>query len=377
MNTPYQITGDPSGNQTVTVVIDSKIHVSHTSEPAGRRVLELLGDLTLSDAEREEAILHAMAPLTGIAANVDDSRVTVEDRRVLFDGENLPTALTRKIVAVVRDGLPLAPWKRFVVRLFENPSRGAQAELNEFLETASLPITEDGCFLAYKRVTEDYRDLRTQTFDNSVGSVVEMPREDVDPDRDRTCSRGLHFCSQDYLAHFYSGGGRIVIVKVNPTDVVSIPSDYQFTKGRTWRYEVVGEVPLETETDKEAWGVYDNTFTSFPDGVEDDPLDWDADEDDSVTDRCGYCDVLFDIDDLDDYGYCVDCGDEVEADEEAETADAFDEYGEPYDSADSAGFTVADYQAGASTTAPPPFVGEAPVQNLTRLQKLRLKFGRS
>jgi hypothetical protein len=53
----------------------------------------------------------------------------------------------------------------------------------------------------------------------------------------------LHFCSQDYLPHFGNGyDSRVVIVKINPADVVSIPSDYNNAKGRACRYEVVGEI---------------------------------------------------------------------------------------------------------------------------------------
>jgi hypothetical protein len=33
-----------------------------------------------------------------------------------------------------------------------------------------------------------------------------------------------------------------MLVKVNPADVVSIPSDYNNAKGRAWKYEVVGEM---------------------------------------------------------------------------------------------------------------------------------------
>jgi len=47
------------------------------------------------------------------------------------------------------------------------------------------------------------------------------------------------------LNHF--GGERIVIVKINPADVVSIPSDYNDAKGRTCRYEVIGELGVEAE----------------------------------------------------------------------------------------------------------------------------------
>ncbi len=36
-----------------------------------------------------------------------------------------------------------------------------------------------------------------------------------------------------------------MILKVNPKDVVSIPSDYDNAKGRTCRYEVIGELERE------------------------------------------------------------------------------------------------------------------------------------
>jgi hypothetical protein len=80
---------------------------------------------------------------------------------------------------------------------------------------------------------------------NSVGEIVEMERNEVDDNKDRTCSTGLHFCSQDYLNHF--GGERVVIVKINPRDVVSIPSDYNDSKGRACRYEVVGELGVDPD----------------------------------------------------------------------------------------------------------------------------------
>jgi len=79
--------------------------------------------------------------------------------------------------------------------------------------------------------------------DNSVGNVLEMPRNEVDADKDRTCSTGLHFCSYDYLKSFH--GERVVVLKINPKDVVSIPSDYNNSKGRTCRYEVVDEIELD------------------------------------------------------------------------------------------------------------------------------------
>ena len=72
-----------------------------------------------------------------------------------------------------------------------------------------------------------------------------MERNQVDDDQNQTCSTGLHFCSQEYLNHF--GGARTVIVKINPRDVVSIPNDYNNSKGRACRYEVIGELGVDPE----------------------------------------------------------------------------------------------------------------------------------
>jgi hypothetical protein len=127
--------------------------------------------------------------------------------------------------------------------LMLNPSKRAVTELYGFLEKNNLPITPDGSFLAYKRIRQDYKDVYTGTMDNSVGKVVEMERNRVDDDQNRTCSTGLHFCSHGYLSHY--SGERIVIVKINPRDVVSIPTDYNDSKGRACRYEVIDEIDKE------------------------------------------------------------------------------------------------------------------------------------
>ena len=127
----------------------------------------------------------------------------------------------------------------------ENPSKRAVDELYGFLEKNDLPITPDGQFLAYKKVRHDFKDCHTGTMDNSPGQVVSMERNQVCEDKDLTCSYGLHFCGMSYLRHF--GGDKTVIVKINPRDVVSIPSDYNEAKGRACRYEVIAEMEGEPE----------------------------------------------------------------------------------------------------------------------------------
>lgn len=149
-------------------------------------------------------------------------------------------ALLDRIIESYKQGKDVNYLIKFLDNVVANPLDSAIQELFLFLEANELPITNDGCFLAYKRVNNNYTDCYTGTMDNSIGKVVYMERKKVNPDRRQTCSVGLHFCSSSYL-NYYSGA-RIVVVKVNPADVVAIPENYNNAKGRTWKYRVIGEL---------------------------------------------------------------------------------------------------------------------------------------
>ena len=169
--------------------------------------------------------------------------VEVVNGQVLYNGKPIHGVLVNKIVQMFEEGFDITPMVNFLKNLMLNPSKRAVDELYGFLEAGNMAITPDGCFLAYKKVRDDYRDCHSGKFDNSVGQVLSMPRNEVDDDKDRTCSYGFHFCSHSYLKHF--GGSRVMVLKINPMDVASIPSDYNLAKGRTCRYEVVGELNKE------------------------------------------------------------------------------------------------------------------------------------
>jgi hypothetical protein len=168
--------------------------------------------------------------------------VQIKGGAITYNGEVFHNTLTKRILSFMRDGLPHQPLVKFFENLMANPSKRAVDELYDFLEVGELPITEDGCFLAFKNVRSNYMDIHSGTFRNMVGDVCEMQRNRVDEDKERTCSYGLHFCSIAYLPHFSDDdGGHTMIVKINPKDVVAIPADYNNTKGRCARYEVVDE----------------------------------------------------------------------------------------------------------------------------------------
>lgn len=110
-----------------------------------------------------------------------------------------------------------------------------------FLKKNDLSITKEGKVLAWKVVRPNYKDKHSNTFDNSVGQVVEMPRSQVNDDDTQHCSYGLHVCSWGYLSSFSSYGDPVMQVEVDIKDIVSIPLDYDGEKVRVCKYKVVAE----------------------------------------------------------------------------------------------------------------------------------------
>ncbi len=184
--------------------------------------------------------------------------IEVEDGVLFYQGEEVNGYVVDKILSFMADGLPVEPLINFLTNLLENPSKRSIEELYKFLEHKNMPITDDGCFLGYKGVNDDYTDVHSSTFDNTPGQVHEMPRRSVDDDFRHGCSYGFHVGSLEYAT---SWGRRTVIVKVNPKDVVSVPECSNFQKLRTAKYEVIedykGALPQNYTKDTDPYGLGD------------------------------------------------------------------------------------------------------------------------
>ncbi len=233
MSYPYLIQGN-----NVVVVIGNKSHTISKTHITYQKVVDAI------KAGDWETVKDVIEPKK-VVLNYGQGNVSIQGETLFWKGKELNTGLSVRMIQMLQEGFPIEPMVNFMENLYKNPSHRAVTELYGFLEKNNLPITPDGHFLAYKKVRDDYKDVHSGTMDNSVGQIVEMERHEVDDNRDRTCSTGLHFCGMSYLNSF--GGARTVIVKVNPADVVSIPSDYNDAKGRACRYEVVGELNVEPE----------------------------------------------------------------------------------------------------------------------------------
>ncbi len=167
--------------------------------------------------------------------------IEMKGGQIYHDGVAVVGVLGDRMLQMVEEGFDLTPMSNFLKNLMENPAKRVVDHLYPFLDHGKNPITEDGCFLAYKAVREDFKDIHSGQFDNSVGQVLSMPRNRVDEDPNNTCSYGFHVCSFDYLPHFAHANGHVMVCKVNPADVVAIPRDYNNTKMRVCKYEVIGE----------------------------------------------------------------------------------------------------------------------------------------
>ena len=213
--------------------------------------------------------------------------------------EALPTATSDELLEIVDVQKAVATFsdgfieiKNGQVAYQGEASMQSQKELYDFLEHEHLPITEDGYFLAYKAVRSDFKDKYRGTFDNRVGQVVSMQRAKVDDDRVRGCSDGLHAGALNYVAGYGSleGGDKIVIVKINPRDVVSVPSDCNCEKLRTCQYEVVGEYQGELLKPLYSANFSDGEYADYED-EEDYDMDgeyWDQFDDNEDDDEDDY-----------------------------------------------------------------------------------------
>lgn len=220
----------------IILVIDGKSHtISKDTHISYVKIIDAL------KAQDWDVLRDLVEPKNAIV-NFGKGYVTIEGTKVFWKGQPFHNALADRMIEMYQDGFPIQPMVNFMENLMKNPSKQSVDQVYGFLEKNKLPITEDGHFLAYKRVSKNYLDIHSGTVDNSIGQKPKMDRNLVDDNPDSHCSSGLHFCSESYLGHFGHSSDPVMILKINPADVVSIPTDYNGAKGRCSEYEVIGQV---------------------------------------------------------------------------------------------------------------------------------------
>ncbi|MCV0439857.1 MAG: hypothetical protein K5880_14755 [Hydrogenophaga sp.] len=224
-----------SPDMNITIVLDGQARSVAANHPNHNLVLEAIREERWGDLENLVEIPKAIQTYS-------EGNVTVnENGDVFFGGEQVHSTIAERITMFFQQGLDFRPLVAFMENLMANPSRRAVEELYGFLENEGMALTDDGCFVGYKGVNADFTDRHSGQFDNSPGTVLEMARNLVDDDARRSCSNGFHVGSQRYAASWATSSGRLLLVKVNPADAVSVPYDGA-EKLRVCRYEVIREV---------------------------------------------------------------------------------------------------------------------------------------
>lgn len=223
--------------RTVFALLDNgKSYSANDTHPAFDEIKAAIAD---GDADALPALFDM-----GKAINLrSGGSIVVRDGVIYIDGEQVVGAIEERIFEKLDNGGDINALVEFQRKLMLNPSFRVREQLYEFIERgAQIGIADNGNIMAFKIVRKDdygFVSHYDASVRHDVGTYVTMDRTKVDDDPNRTCSAGLHACSEGYLRHY--GGGPdsyVVVVEINPVDVVSIPTDYNAAKMRCCRYLV-------------------------------------------------------------------------------------------------------------------------------------------
>ena len=254
-NMPYIVQQDG-----ITVFINKKPHHVKSSSKNYKKLKEALKNKEWDKVENLVSYGTAISTFS-------KGKLTLKEGVVEYDNKPLPKTLSKRIVSIIEEEMDLDPLIEFVERLKKNPSFNSVNQTYNFLETNMLPITNDGYVLAYKVVKfarhddndgkfkrGDLVDCHTGTIRNNVGDIVEMDRNEVDDDPTNLCSFGLHGGSEGYYTQLrHSPDNVMMVIKVDPKDIVAVPKYHDQSKFRCCKYEVYsyygndGDKKLEDE----------------------------------------------------------------------------------------------------------------------------------
>lgn len=221
----------------IMVALNGEPHTIHSSHEHFEEIKKLL--------ERGCFNIKDLIDKAGVIKEYCGTEVTVEAGIVYFNDKPIHNNITARIFQMYKAGDDVSALTNFLTKVAKNPDSKIMQQIDMFLQGVHIPIGKDGCLYAYKAVRDNYMDIYSGTIDNSVGNIVKVDRKDVDNDSNQGCSHGLH-CGNISYVKSYGGGNstdnRLVIVRVEPENIVSVPKDHSFMKVRCCEYKVVSEV---------------------------------------------------------------------------------------------------------------------------------------
>lgn len=238
-------------DNTVCVIANNQSYIIDTSHPNWQLINDSIADEDW----------NGLVPLLDIPKAVETytkGNYRVVDHELFYRDEIVAGALQDRVLSMMSKGISFEHLLKFHERLQANPSHRAVTELYDFLEHENIPIGEDGCFYAYKSVRSDWTDHHSGRISNTVGRTLEMPRNKVDDNRSVGCSKGFHAGALSYARSFGGSGSILLIVKIDPADVVSVPAGDGHQKVRVCKYKVesryTGPLPSDYYNAEDEYG---------------------------------------------------------------------------------------------------------------------------
>ena len=230
---------------------------------------KLLDDISSNKVNLDDAVVdlfNLMSPEARVKQHINSSyylskNLSIQNGRIFFGDNRLEETLANHMMSLLdeenvpKDEKMWRSYVKFLDNLHQNADEDIRKQLFRWMEYENkagngFGITEDGCLVGYKgcggTVLEpmskftgfaivDGKEYNGH-IPNRVGSVVQMPRSAVQNDPSVGCSVGLHVGTRDYAVQW---APVLLLVKVNPRDVVSVPYECDSQKMRVCEYTVL------------------------------------------------------------------------------------------------------------------------------------------
>lgn len=259
--TMFSLTEDSKGKSLAIFYGDGDSETIPETHVSFKPIIEKL----ISGQANDEEIRDMTRVLETVARKMSalSERVSVDGKDVYFDGDPLRGEISDIIKKMFEEGrtLDFKPLVNFLEKAKTNPSLQSIDDLYRWIRNGDLVIDQDGDIIAYKAVLVNNDGVSTsihagpafvngEAFDGYVpnvpGTVISMARSLVDDDPHRGCSVGLHAGTYAYASEFRGWqrwcATRLLLVKINPRDVVSVPTDHSDAKMRVARYTVLTQI---------------------------------------------------------------------------------------------------------------------------------------
>lgn len=217
--------------ESITVIYEGKPHVVRKGAPQFKALRKAIHDEDWASVPNHLTVEKSIKDWA-------KGKFTLKDNTFSYEGQEIPGNINTRIIKMATSGEDPTPLFKFWERLKKNPSMRSVEQLWPFLEHKGIPLTKEGCFLAYKGVKSNFMDAHSGTISNKPGTVHEMLRNQISDDPNHACHEGFHVGALAYAGSFSE---RVVICEVDPEHVVCVPYDESQHKMRVCKYKVIGQ----------------------------------------------------------------------------------------------------------------------------------------